>query len=303
MPCLCPLHGYRAKKPNESGKYPIVFNRADGFQDQRVTLKCKKCIGCRLEYSRQWAIRCTHEAQLYQDNCFITLTYDNDNLPSDNSVHLDHFQKFMKRLRKKNEPTKIRFFHCAEYGDLNRRPHYHALLFNYDFPDKTHYKTTGQGHRLYTSEILDQTWNKGRCDIGSVSFDSAAYVARYVMKKFNNAKHPDEVTKHYTWENEDGTTSLHKPEYLSMSTSDGIGHDWFLKYYQDCYPKDFITVLGVKSPIPEYYDELLKKYHPFLYDEIKDQRIYNGNPADNTDERLLSRIICKEAAVTNLTRQ
>jgi len=121
------------------GKRAIVFNPKYGYPDMPVELPCRQCIGCRLEYSRQWAIRCLHEASLYDENCYITLTYDDQKLPESydikNGLDLSHFQLFMKRLRKKYG-AKIRFFHCGEYGEDRGRPHFHACIFNHDFQDK-----------------------------------------------------------------------------------------------------------------------------------------------------------------------
>ena len=136
MPCYRPIKGYRSRRLNaETGKRPVVFNPRDGFYDQPVDLPCGQCIGCRLERSRQWAIRCVHEASLHERNCFITLTYRDECLPTNGSLDLDAFQKFMKRLRRRFGEG-VRFFHCGEYGENFGRPHYHAILFNLDFSDK-----------------------------------------------------------------------------------------------------------------------------------------------------------------------
>ena len=92
MPCYHPISGYRSRHLNKSGKRSIVFDKKNGYIDMPITVKCGQCIGCRLEYSRQWAIRCLHEAQLHEDNCFITLTYDDENLPHNGSLTKPHFQ-------------------------------------------------------------------------------------------------------------------------------------------------------------------------------------------------------------------
>ena len=133
MPCYTPLKGWRSQERTESGKRAITFRLREGYADMPVDVPCGQCIGCRLERSRQWAVRCMHEASLYENNCFITLTYNEDHIPSDGSLKKDHFQKFMKRLRKKFGAG-IRFFHCGEYGAELSRPHYHAILFNFDPP-------------------------------------------------------------------------------------------------------------------------------------------------------------------------
>ena len=157
-------------------------------------------------------MRCHHEASLYQDNCFITLTYSDEHLPSDKSLHVDHFQKFMKRLRKRFGEG-VRYYHCGEYGEKYMRPHYHACLFNFDFPDKKIWKENN-GNRLYISESLSELWPFGFVTIGDVTFESAAYVARYIMKKVNG----DLAESHYERVDWDTGEVYHlKPEYTTMS--------------------------------------------------------------------------------------
>ena len=161
MPCYHPIPAYRSPRclDLKSGKPKIFFKEIQvkawpGYESFEVP--CGQCIGCRLERSRQWAMRCCHEASLYDLNCFITLTYDPEHLPPDGSLVLDHFQRFMKRLRKRFG-SGIRFFHCGEYGEKFARPHYHACLFNFDFPDKVLY-TIRDEIRLYRSAILEELW-------------------------------------------------------------------------------------------------------------------------------------------------
>ena len=141
MPCYYPIDGWRSKNVNpETGKRSIVFTKDQAFLDMPVKVPCGQCIGCRLERSRQWAMRCVHEAQLHEDSCFITLTYNDENLPDDASLNVKHFQNFMKEFRAAIAPKKVRFFHCGEYGEHNGtykheqsyglsslgRPHYHC---------------------------------------------------------------------------------------------------------------------------------------------------------------------------------
>ena len=139
MACFKPLSAWR-NPSDPSGQLLFSYHTIGASSDhaERTCLKipCGQCVGCRLEYSRQWAVRCCHESSLHIYNCFITLTYDPEHLPDDGSLDIKHFQKFMKRLRDKLHPLRIRFFHCGEYGDKTRRPHYHALIFGYSFPDR-----------------------------------------------------------------------------------------------------------------------------------------------------------------------
>ena len=216
MACFSPLKAWRDPL-NPGGRLLFSPHTIGGSLEHadRTCLKipCGQCIGCRLEYSRSWAVRCCHESSLHIFNSFITLTYDPSHLPVDGSLNIEHFQKFMKRLRKKLHPLKIRFFHCGEYGDLTRRPHYHALIFGYAFPDRKLFKKSKSGD-LYTSELLTKVWGLGHASVGDLTFESAAYVARYIMKKVNG----DLVKSHYeAIDYETGEIFNLKPEYVSIS--------------------------------------------------------------------------------------
>lgn len=289
MPCFHPLKGWRSKNANESGKRSIVFNRRDGFEDLEVEIPCGQCIGCRLERSRQWAIRCVHEASLYEDNCFITLTYDDAHLPADGSLNLSHFQKFMKRLRKRYGAN-IRFFHCGEYGEKYSRPHYHACLFNFDFPDKILWSVRN-GFRLYTSESLSVLWPFGYGVIGDVTFESAAYVARYIMKKITG----DAAADHYN--------GL-RPEYTTMSRRPGIGKGWYEKYQDDLFPHDRCVINGKEVNIPKFYRTQLEVEEPTLSRKLLALRkaAASEHTVDSSLRRLRDREQVTQARLTLLQR-
>ena len=296
MPCYRPLKGFRSKELNSSGKRSIVFNMRAGFKDLPVSLPCGQCVGCRLERSRQWAMRIMHEAQLHEDNCFITLTYDDEHLPEDRSLKVRHFQLFMKRLRKQND-HKIRFFHCGEYGETTRRPHYHAILFNHDFADKVPFKKSKED-MLYTSSTLQDLWTYGFSTIGNVTFESAAYCARYVMKKVTG----DRADDHYT-EIDGGTGEIVSlaPEYCTMSRRPGIGKDWFDKYRGDVFPRSEVIINGKRCKPPKYYDRLYQQQEERKYREIRGSRVRGAKKhvKDQTPQRLKVR----EAVQTKKLRQ
>lgn len=207
----------------------------------------------------------------------------------------------MKRLRKKLEPKKIRFYHCGEYGDKLGRPHYHALLFNHDFPDKIYY-SDNRGNPLYTSQTLDTLWERGNCWIGNVTTQSAAYVARYIMKKINGSQ----ASEHYKKVSEEtGEIFNIQPEYTTMSRKPGIAHAWFQQYKDDVFPDDFIvTPDGRKNATPTYYLGLLKEMDPDSYEQIKMDRMDSmiQRSEDNTPARLKVREKCQLAKLKNLTR-
>ena len=312
MPCYSPLQAWRPKHPNERGKWPPTFRKSEGQLDQEIKVPCGRCTGCRLEYSRQWAVRCVHEAQMHDRNSFITLTYNDKNLPEDRSIHKEELQKFFKRLRK-NTGQEIRYFACGEYGGQKNRPHYHALIFGYDFPDKTLH-TIHRGNPLYKSEELFESWDKGYNLIGEVTYESAAYVARYVMKKWKPDKREEEVQcdmHNAVVDRDTGEVLQLEPEFCVMSRGrkshpnpvfhGGIGSAWWEKYKGDT-EKGFITVNGKKQALPKYYDSKMEDFDYEIFENQKIAREEHFNPEDNTTERLRVKEICREAKTSNLKR-
>lgn len=299
MPCYHPREGYRSKTVNPSGKRSITFNAREAYTDLKITIACGQCIGCRLERSRQWAVRCVHEASLYSDNCFITLTYSDEFLPKNSSLDVTHFQKFMKRLRRNFPDRKIRFFHCGEYGESTRRPHYHACLFNLDFPDKIHY-TTRNDNKCYRSATLEKLWPFGQSMIGNVTFESAAYVARYITTKVTGPS----AIQHYQKTDPTGVVHDLKPEYTTMSRCPGIARDWYEKYKRDVYPHGFVEVRGVKQQPPKFYDRQFEIDNPARFAKVKARRALRGEKrcADNSHDRLKVRKQVKLARIKLLKR-
>lgn len=300
MPCYYPLHAYKGKS-EDSYKTKISFQRSGSWRGERIDLPCGQCIGCRLERSRQWAVRCVHESSLYEKNSFITLTYDDKHLPENNSLNLCHYQLFMKRLRKKYG-SGIRYFHCGEYGEELGRPHYHGLLFNHDFEDKKYYSER-EKIKLYTSDSLSALWPYGHSIIGEVTFESAGYVARYNLKKVTGKN-----SKEYYGEK--------KPEYCTMSRRPGIGKGWYDKYRGDVYNYDRVIIRGSVSKPPKYYDGLLQKDDPSTLALIKIQRendskkfvctdVINGKSimeSDSSDRRLIEKETTKKGQLAMLMR-
>lgn len=295
------------KHVNEkTGKRPIVWNPGQALEpDVPFNIACGQCIGCRLERSRQWAVRCVHEAQLWDDNCFITLTFSPESLAARSnpySVDVRDFQLFMKKLRKQFG-SGIRFFHCGEYGDLHQRPHYHAALFNFDFSDKVLFNIVN-GYRLYTSDSLSRLWPHGFATIGSLTFESAAYVARYITKKLNGKK--AEETNHYSVIHPDTGEIIaeRSPEYTTMSRRPGIGKLWFDKFKSDVYPHDFVVINGKKIRPPKYYDRLLEQLDHFQLSDLKAERIEKALSfaENNSYERLIARETYQNLAFSKLPR-
>lgn len=292
MACYAPLRAFRAPGVSSSGRSRVSFKPVGAFVDTEFSVPCGQCIGCRLERSRQWALRCVHEASLHESNCFVTLTYSDEFVPPSGSLNLRHFQLFLKRLRKSVSPRRFRFFHCGEYGEVNLRPHYHALLFGFDFDDKVLHAVSRDGHRLFTSPTLEALWGFGFCIVGSVSFESAAYVARYCVKKVTG----DAAADHYAGRS---------PEYATMSRRPGIGGGWFDKYASDVYPSDFVVHDGRKMRPPRAYDRKLESIDPHLLRRVQAARVAESSrhAADNTSARLAVREEVKLAQVSTLRRK
>lgn len=289
MTCYHPLKAHKSLK-RVQGKYTLVFGSEQPKGFQLTWLPCGRCIGCRLKYSRMWASRIMHEAQMHEQNTFITLTYDDEYLPEHNFLEKSDFVNFMKRLRKHLDPKKIRYFMCGEYGDQLMRPHFHACIFGHEFADQEFYKRNALGNKLYTSETLNKIWKKGYCITGALEFDSAAYVARYVTKKINGPKAFDHYAHHVDLET--GEIIFRPKEYATMSRNEGIGASWYKKYKSDVYPHDFSISNGHRMKPPRYYDEALKIEDPELYEKIKEVRENQLSPYD--PELLPKRLKAKE---------
>lgn len=202
MPCYGPLTAYRPAEGAPDKR--LVFRKDKSLTGVAIKVPCGKCSGCKLEHSRQWAVRCMHEKRMWNASSFLTLTYDNKHLPNGATLVLSDLQNFMKRYRN-HAGDGVRFFACGEYGEKSLRPHYHILLLNRDIDDRRFYKMSGE-NRLYTSVVLDEIWSKGNVIVGDVTFESAAYVARYCMKKITG----DKAAAHY---------GGRLPEFITMSSS------------------------------------------------------------------------------------
>ncbi len=297
MPCYHLMDAWRVRQGG------ITFNPLKGV-GLVVRLPCGQCVGCRLERSRQWAMRCVHEASLFEENCFITLTYSDEFLPVGGSLVKKHFQDFMKRLRFRFADRRIRFFHCGEYGERYHRPHYHCLLFNFDFTDKVLYRVV-DGIRLYTSEVLSELWTFRReikpigfSSVGAVTFESAAYVARYVLKKVTG----EAADWHYIGCDVDtGELTSILPEYATMSRRPGIGREWYEQFSSEVFPRDEVVMRGRLMKPPRFYDLLHELDDPDSYARIKAGRRV-CDLSENTFERLRVREICKESQVRLLKR-
>lgn len=308
MPCYSPLRAFRGSKDRETGKRPLVFQRSGavgtaGEGIEEIDVPCGKCIGCRLEYARQWAIRCMHESSMHEVNSFVTLTYNDDNIPAGHSLYKPDMQKFLKRLRYHSQ-TPIRYYYAGEYGEKDLRPHYHACLFGYYPEDAKFYKMAKNGiDRLYISQSLDEIWGNGFCSFGNVTFESAGYVARYCMKKLTRPRRCNKceetgeecddcrkVRLHYERvDPETGEIYSVSEEFADMSRRPGIGRDWIGCYEEEVFAHDSVIVNGKEVLPPKYYDSTLSEEDLQV---VKERRVKRA--ADSADERTLARLRVRE---------
>ena len=323
MTCYTPLHAFQAVKKKSNNRASVYFEMPREIAHFKIQLPCGQCIGCRLDKSIQWAARCMHEAQMHEHSQFITLTYNDDNLPLDGSLYPPDFRNFMKRYRlslnrgipeyldksrefPNPEFTRIRYYHGAEYGDELKRPHHHACIFGHDFEDKEIFHEC-EGILTYYSKTLEEIWGHGFATTSDLTLQSAAYVARYCMKKITTSQQSEE--KHYAhYETTCPITGEIKtllPEYATMSRNPGIGRDWYDRYHTDIFPHDTTIYKGKNIKTPRYYENLLRSSNELAFDLVKEKRKAHAllHKSDNTPSRLRAREKVKQLTYNQLNRK
>lgn len=232
-----------------------------------------------------------HEAQVRQPSCFITLTYDDIHLPRPATLVHSHFQKFIKRVRR-GISVPISYFMCGEYGSLNGRPHYHAVVFGYDFGERVWRPNAGNFPRIgrtqkgcYSSTELSRYWTQGVNSVGPVNAQSAKYVAQYCLKKVTGVL----ADEHYKRvDPETGEVYWLLPEYARMSTRPAVGKAWFDRYGRDVLAYDGVFLDGKRQSPPRYYDKLREQRNAAELAARKLKRRIKAfaHAVDNTPERL-----------------
>jgi hypothetical protein len=268
MRCIRPL------KASINNNGDITYRSKDAIEGLvPFTFDCRKCLPCRLNIAREKAIRATHEARMHKGNIFLTLTYSDEHMESSRLQYRD-WQLFIKRLREKQvrgikdkearNSKYIPYMVTGEYGDKTKRPHWHAILFNY-YPTDAKFKyITQRGEHVFKSEEVEKLWGKGHTEFGSVTIESAGYVARYAAKKLVHGK--DEEHDYHP---------IHK-----TSCKRAIGRSWIEKYWRHTFENGFITLPnGSQAKIPRYYTDWLRANMPEKYVEY-----YNGPLARNIEK-------------------
>lgn len=252
-----------------------------------VQLPCGKCVLCRKEQARQWATRISNEAQTYEKNCFVTLTYDEQHIPADGGLRKRDLQLFWKRLRDK--VGKLRYYSVGEYGDKTGRPHYHACIFGHDFAEDR--IIIREDPLLWIHWDLQNAWGQGQVAIGALTAETAEYVAGYVVKKLGDKK---------WWINEEGEV-LEEPKAL-MSRNPGIGADWIARYGKHVYDVDRVIHGGNPAKPPRYYETWLAKNNPERLVEIKQERLEKGQAQEKDPEKTRARARGARARARNRRR-
>lgn len=246
MPCNRPIDAYYANELTDLGKRGLTFNPKRRYvgSDLRYTaplkVPCTKCLGCKADQSLMWSIRAYHESLMHDQNCFVTLTYDNENLPANGKIDKTHLQKFFKRVRKKHS---IRYFACGEYGGQTHRPHYHAIIFGKDWLEGSQQIDD----KLYTNHELVSMWGQGLVSIAPVTMASICYVCGYVTKKLDDTD-----------------------TFTLMSRRRGIGYNFLDKYKTSLAQSESVTIEGREYPIPKRY--LAWEEESKLFDHVKNNR-------------------------------
>lgn len=294
--------------------YPLYFDYQGDINGFNIKVPCGKCIGCRLDYSRMWATRSVNEAEIsgYNNCSFVTLTFNNDMLSRRSnpwSLNKVGFRSWIKRLRKAISTKfnkEIRIMACGEYGAKHRRPHYHMLIYGFNFPDKYAYQVRRICNKevvYYRSYFLEDLWRPAHSSdsfgfsvIGNVNFESSAYVARYCTKKLFG-KYAEKVYKDK------------EPEFLITSRKPGLGFGFLEKFYKNIFDSGYVTLPNFhKAPIPRYYIDKLKEIDENKYNEYRiaqfNKKIDNlfHKDLNSTKERLIVREELKKMQCDRLFR-
>lgn len=265
--CTRPIGAYRAPDGQ------VVFDSKAGWSDRPLSLPCGKCLGCKQRRAQEWAVRCAHESQLHESSIFVTLTYADEHLPPGGGLDHSHFREFMRRARRR--VPGLRYFMSGEYGEELGRPHYHALVFGYPFPEERVEVPSKSKEPLWRSPEVDELWGKGNAPFGTVTFRSACYAAQYTIEKIEGPRAA-------------GYYGDKRPPYCAMSRRPGIGAGWFDRFHGDVYPSDQVVIEGETFRPPRYYD--LRLPEP-TQQELRDRRVRRAlqSESDRTPRRLRDR--------------
>lgn len=332
MSCYYPLIGIpNGVNPNGKTHYLIKPYKESVWREfvqnppplgPPVKIPCGKCIGCRLDYSRQWANRCMLEAQYHPEGTcwFFTITYNDKYVPKvvtqdpetgksvpAYTLRKRDFQLFMKRLRKAFSDDRIRFFAAGEYGSETFRPHYHAVIFGLHLVDLEPWSKS-KNFQLFTSKSIAKIWSM----CYNKNMESSLCKEGYASLAPESFEEEGKVYEPYgrivispcTWETCAYTarytakkSNTLYPEFFErfglqapftlMSRRPGIGRQYY-EDHPDLFDYRYINVSGedggIKFTAPRYFDRLLEKENPVLLETLKLQRRYFAEEVDKSKE-------------------
>nr|QJB21664.1 MAG: replication initiator protein [Microvirus sp.] len=207
-----------------------------------LEVPCGKCLACRQKIRKEWSLRMYHELSQHEDSVFLTLTYDDEHLPENDSLVKDHIVLFMKKLRRylDAEDRKIKYFAVGEYGDKKERPHYHLIVFGLGLKEEDRLKVVkAWKHCDWDNEAIRKK------SFGTVEPASIDYVAQYINKKFSGRLAEDDYAKRGR-----------EPVFRLMSY--GLGKEYALANADRITADLSIRYQGKDVSIPRYYCKLLK---------------------------------------------
>lgn len=243
-----------------------------------VSVPCGKCPECLNANAKDWVYRIMKEAQQWDSNYFITLTYDDEHLPNPPFLVKDEISKFNKKLKvyleREGLPSNFRFYAVGEYGSEGYRPHYHGIYFNLTIPDLKPFGKTQSGAVNYISDFIAKVWSKGLISIGEVDEASAAYVARYCEKKRDLT---DEEKRKYNNFYDPLTGVMFQPEFSVMSRRPGIGADALDYVKKKVDNEDYsLFIKGHAYSVPMYYRKKIDNQRFKDYNKVKENIFLNN---------------------------
>lgn len=291
MSCSRPRRAWRASWDGET----VVFQKHLGRPGTEFELPCGKCLLCRKKYVNDWVIRLIHEAKMHDSTCCVTLTYEDRYLPPNGELCLKDMQSFLGKLRKyikKEFGKRIRYFYCAEYGSDNGRPHYHLIIFGFDFShDRRPINGRDNPNPKFRSESLTKLWGKGLTDIGQVNGSTCRYVMKYCLKSDQqNAKRDPHIIRPYAAP----ARRVETLPFHRQSTNPGIGHGYYKDNSENMYIRDKAGVRNQNGgvtyySIPRYYNRKLGEDEPDSLEWMQEQRALAALEHPVPIERLLAR--------------
>lgn len=275
--CLSPFRATRDYDIVTNGTYQKKekYGKIRLSSEGELLLPCGKCSECISKRAFDWATRCRHEISEHDDNTFITLTYDNENLENIDFLNFKKpFQLFLKRLRKKTK-KKLRYMVSHEYGGKTGRPHHHAIIFGWEASNQYHFTNSPSGEKLYRSDELESLWTHGISSIGEANEKTAYYIASYALKSSSiDAVSPDTgeiVTLRDT---------------MDTSKRPAIGKTYLLKHAEQLAKSNQL--------LPRYYQKLLEKHHPDLYEIYENDSLLRQNKTRTAHEILAKHVITEQ---------